>query len=123
LSLALPVPRVIAREKKTVQAMVAIYCADRHASAGSLCPDCRALLTCSHERLDRCPYGEAKPACKECPVHCYRPDAREAIRTVMRYAGPRMLWRHPWLAIVHFWQEWTRRKPGRPPRHLSGPKA
>jgi len=26
---------------------------------------------------------------------------RERIRAVMRYAGPRMLWRHPLLALLH----------------------
>lgn len=115
-----PVPRTIALEKKTVQAMVEIYCAGHHGRGGVLCPDCQALLTYSHDRLDRCPYGEAKPTCKECPVHCYRPDPREAMRVVMRYAGPRMLWRHPLLATAHFWKEWTRKKPGKPRRRPPG---
>jgi hypothetical protein len=26
---------------------------------------------------------------------------RERVRTVMRYAGPRMMWRHPFLALAH----------------------
>jgi hypothetical protein len=26
---------------------------------------------------------------------------RERVRTVMRYAGPRMLKRHPYLAVMH----------------------
>jgi hypothetical protein len=105
--------RAIAREKKTVQTMLEIYCADHHAPADGLCPECRALLTYSHERLDRCPFCEGKPTCKDCPVHCYRPERREAIGVVMRYAGPRMLWRHPWLAIVHLWKEGARRDPGK----------
>jgi hypothetical protein len=106
----------IAREKRTVQAMVEIYCADHHPPDGVLCPECRELLEYAHERLDRCPYREDKPTCRDCPVHCYRPDAREAIRDVMRYAGPRMLRRHPWLAVVHLWRERVRQNPGRPPR-------
>jgi hypothetical protein len=63
------------------------------------------LLAYSHQRLDRCPYGDEKPSCKACPIHCYRPSEREAMRQVMREAGPRMLWRHPWLAIVHLWKD------------------
>ena len=106
----------IAREKKTVQAMVEIYCADHHASGGTLCQGCRELLDYACDRLDRCPYCEDKPTCKDCQVHCYRPEPREAIGVVMRYAGPRMLRRHPWLAIVHLWKERVRRKAGRPPR-------
>ncbi len=116
MGVRLSLPGVIDREKKTVQAMVEIYCAGHHGAAGGLCADCRSLLNYSHDRLDKCPYGELKPTCKECPIHCYRPDPREAMRVVMVYSGPRMLWRHPWLACVHFWQEWTRRKPGKPPR-------
>jgi len=107
-----PVPRAIALEKQTVEAMVRIYCADHVATDGTpdlrhdgLCEGCRALLAYSHERLDRCPYGEAKPSCKACPIHCYRPAERQAMRQVMREAGPRMLWRHPWLAVVHLWKD------------------
>jgi predicted amidophosphoribosyltransferase len=95
----------IAREKKTVQAMLEIYCVDHHAQVGGLCPECRALLAYSHERLERCPYGDDKPTCRGCPVHCYRPEPREEMRVVMRYAGPRMFRRHPWLALVHLWKE------------------
>lgn len=108
---------VIDREKRTVQAMVAIYCADHHGQRpGGPCDACRELLDYSHDRLDRCPYGEEKPSCKACPIHCYKPDPRERMREVMRYAGPRMLWRHPWLALAHLWQERARRDPGKPKR-------
>jgi hypothetical protein len=33
------------------------------------------------------------------------------MKDVMRYAGPRMLWRHPLLAIRHLWIE----RQGAPP--------
>jgi hypothetical protein len=52
-------------------------------------------------RIDRCIFGEAKPTCARCTVHCYNATMRERVRSVMRYAGPRMLWRHPILAIAH----------------------
>jgi hypothetical protein len=52
-------------------------------------------------RLDRCPFGEDKPTCATCPIHCYKPQVRDRIREVMRFAGPRMLWHHPILAIRH----------------------
>lgn len=52
-------------------------------------------------RLDRCIYSPNKPTCVNCPTHCYKPDMREQIRVVMRYAGPRMLAKHPMLAILH----------------------
>jgi len=34
-------------------------------------------------------------------IHCYRPPLRERTWEVMKLAGPRMLWRHPALAICH----------------------
>ena len=43
-------------------------------------------------------FGDDKPTCANCKVHCYSEAMRERVRDVMRYAGPRMLWRHPVLA-------------------------
>ena len=48
-----------------------------------------------------CPFGEGKTTCARCPVHCYRKDMREKIRQVMRYSGPRMVYRHPVMAARH----------------------
>lgn len=73
-----------------------------HPGDASLCVDCRSLLDYALMRLDRCPYGDAKPVCTKCIVHCYRPAMREQIRLVMRYSGPRMLLAHPWLALLHW---------------------
>lgn len=52
-------------------------------------------------RLERCPFQEGKTTCARCPIHCYKPEERNLIRSVMRFAGPRMLYRHPWLAFRH----------------------
>jgi hypothetical protein len=93
--------RRIAREKKTMRAMVRIYCRGHHGSRGELCHDCRALLDYAYCRLDRCPFGQQKSTCAKCPIHCYKPAMRTRAKVVMRYAGPRMLWRHPILAIRH----------------------
>ena len=106
-------PGAIATGKKTVAAMVRIYCAEHHDATDELCTTCAALKRYSHARLDACPYGADKPTCKACPIHCYKPAEREAMREVMRFAGPRMMWRHPWPSIVHLWKEWFRRKPRR----------
>lgn len=66
-----------------------------------LCPDCLALLQYAHKRLDHCRFGEEKTFCEQCPVHCYSRDMRAKIKEVMRYAGPRMLLHHPFLAVKH----------------------
>jgi hypothetical protein len=93
--------RRIHRERRTVAAMIRIFCRGKHGPAADLCPECEALRAYALCRVDRCPFGTAKPTCLNCPVHCYRPEMRERIRQVMRYAGPRMTWRHPWLALLH----------------------
>lgn len=92
--------RRLARERRTIHAMVAIYCRDHH-QGRTPCAECAALAAYADRRLDRCPYGPGKPTCVNCPIHCYAPRQREAVREVMRYAGPRMLLRHPVLAIAH----------------------
>lgn len=108
----------IEREKKTVAAMIRIYCRDQHGGCRGLCESCQALLQYAWQRLDKCPFGEEKTTCARCPVHCYKPAMREGIRRVMRYAGPRMLYTHPLLAIRHLWDEqrkppvWSERKRG-----------
>ena len=68
-----------------------------------LCPQCQELLTYAHQRLERCKFGNEKPSCTRCPVHCYKPAMRQQIRQVMRYSGPRMLLHNPVFAIRHLW--------------------
>jgi hypothetical protein len=93
-----------ARELATIEAMVQMYCkGHRHPREGSatLCKDCSELFTYARRRLERCVFGDAKPTCANCLVHCYTAEMREQVRVVMRWAGPRMLLRHPILAIRH----------------------
>lgn len=91
----------IRREKRTVAAMIELYCREEHNSTDGLCEECRGLHDYAMQRLDRCPFGEEKSTCANCTVHCYKPVMRERVRVVMRTAGPRMIWRHPILAIRH----------------------
>ncbi|QSX29833.1 nitrous oxide-stimulated promoter family protein [Shewanella cyperi] len=91
------------QEFATIEAMVKLYCRAHHksTSAACPCPDCIEFLDYAREKLDRCPYGEKKPACNRCPIHCYKPEQRQQAKTIMRFAGPRMLLAHPLLAIRH----------------------
>jgi predicted amidophosphoribosyltransferase len=94
----------IGYEKKTVEQMIRLYC--RHKEGNKeLCPSCREVLDYALQRLSKCPFGEEKPTCRFCKIHCYRPEMKEKIRTIMRYAGPRMLLYHPADAIAHLWRE------------------
>jgi hypothetical protein len=102
--------------------MILMYCRDNHAAAGpraeaastspaaprtddghwpTLCPDCAALLDYSLNRIKTCRFGPGKPTCARCTVHCFRPVMREQIRAAMRHSGPRMTYRHPYLAVRH----------------------
>jgi hypothetical protein len=89
------------RERRTIEVMVHMYCRDHHGTRDALCAECAALMDYAARRLERCVFGDDKPTCANCTVHCYSKDMRERVRAVMRYAGPRMLPRHPWLGIAH----------------------
>ena len=90
------------REHKTISKMITLFCRAHHnPPPGELCSACQSLADYAHQRIDRCPFGWHKPTCAQCPVHCYKPDRREDIRLIMRYAGPRMMLHHPLLAVLH----------------------
>jgi len=93
----------IKKEKATLEKMILIYCEKKHTSSENLlCTECHSLLQYSNQRLENCQYGEDKPTCRKCPVHCYRPTMRNEIRSVMRFSGPRIVFRAP--------VEWIRHK-------------
>ncbi len=94
--------RRIRRERKTISAMIGMYCRDLHGTQpDALCDSCRSLNDYAMQRIDKCPFCLEKPICANCTIHCYKDDMREEVREVMRYAGPRMMRRHPVLAVLH----------------------
>ncbi|NEX15705.1 MAG: nitrous oxide-stimulated promoter family protein [Halochromatium sp.] len=100
--------RRIRREKRTIAAMLSIYCRDHHANHGDpqqLCGDCSQLLRYAHQRLDNCVFGELKQPCNQCRVHCYSKQLRPRVVEVMRYAGPRMTLRYPLLSLLHLFDK------------------
>lgn len=90
--------------------MITIYCRLKHRSGEELCNECETLRAYALQRLERCPFGEEKPTCATCTVHCYKNDMRLMIKEVMRVAGPRMLFRHPVEMVRHFHQEHRRNR-------------
>lgn len=92
--------RRIDSEKRVVSRMIRLYC-QRRLGLESLTEEYRALESYAHRRLDGCKFGDAKPACKRCKIHCYKPDMRDKIRAIMRWAGPRMILYDPIAAIRH----------------------
>lgn len=90
----------IHREIKTIEKMIKIY-EKAHPAPTDSPDDYQKLFSYAINRLEKCRYGEEKPACKQCPIHCYQPKMREKMKLVMRWAGPKMLIYHPILAIRH----------------------
>ena len=67
----------IEQEKRTVRQIVEIYChGKKHTPSKSsgtekcLCEECSVLLDYAYQHLDHCKFGEKKPTCKKCPIHC-----------------------------------------------------
>ena len=105
-----PLGRRVRREQRTIAAMFDVFCHDHHGSVdrapgAKLCDHCTTLLRYAHQRLENCPFGEAKRVCNECATHCYSETRRAQVREVMRYAGPRMMRRFPFLALMHLWDK------------------
>ncbi|HIU54710.1 MAG TPA: nitrous oxide-stimulated promoter family protein [Candidatus Gallibacteroides avistercoris] len=92
--------RKIEKEKRIIARMIRLYCRYKERNP-ELCPACEALLLYTHQRLDRCPFGEKKRACRQCTIHCYKPEMRERIRRVMRFSGPRMIFYAPMTFFKH----------------------
>ena len=93
------------REFKTLRLMTEIHCRSMHPERECPCEECAAFLEYAHYRLEKCTFGSEKPACAKCPIHCYKPVEREKARSIMKEAGPKMLWTHPLLALWHFWDD------------------
>lgn len=94
--------RRLDREYLTMSKMVGMYCTRFHDAQGEgICGECEEFLGYAKRRLAKCPYEEKKPTCTNCPIHCYKKAQKERATEIMRYAGPRMLGRHPYLAIMH----------------------
>lgn len=80
--------------------MASIYCAGQgHGKAP--CESCSAIIDYAEKRIDACRFGDEKGWCSQCSVHCFKPEVREEVRKIMRYAGPRMLLYSPIEAVRH----------------------
>lgn len=57
-----------------------------------LCDECVKLLRHAIVMRVMC-HLDPKPKCRTCPEHCYRPAYKDQMETVMKYAGPRSLFK------------------------------
>jgi len=90
----------IEREIKTVGVMIDMFCRHHHDS-DKRCKDCQELFEYANQKVLKCPFGNDKPTCAKCQIHCYKPEMRERIKAVMKFSGPKMIVFHPILALIH----------------------
>ena len=89
------------KDRATLEAIGRIYCKAHHdvdKDAAGLCPACRETVDATLARTEVCPYAHAGN-CQDCAIRCQRGEARERIREIMRYAAPRMAFRHPLMTL------------------------
>lgn len=104
--------RRLRRDEKTLWAMARIYCAsncEAEKDERGLCPECAACIEYAIERTRRCPH-EHKGNCEDCDIHCYQPEKRAQIRAIMAFAGPRMLTKHPVMALRYLKKKFARKR-------------
>lgn len=81
------------KDIEVLASFIGCYCRGKHGGPkGGLCAGCAELLGYAQAKRRKCPL-DPKPACKECPIHCYGKGQRAQIREVMSYSGRRLLLR------------------------------
>ncbi|MBP7732616.1 MAG: nitrous oxide-stimulated promoter family protein [Caldisericia bacterium] len=90
-------------ESKTIKIMIHLYCTKKHGRK-ELCQDCQDLLNYALKRMEFCPNKELKIPCNVCKIHCFKPEMRTMMKEVMKFSGPRMILKHPVIAINHLIQ-------------------
>ncbi len=90
----------IATEKKLLKHMISLYCKKNHKEQ-VLCNQCQDLLSYAEHKADACPRIATKTFCSGCPHPCYHPEKRRAIKAVMRFSGPRLIFYAPLKTLEH----------------------
>ena len=67
----------ISSEKTTVELMINLYCRKKH-DQKSLCIECKALKNYAMKRLEKCPFGDEKPACNVFSWNLQFPELRQS---------------------------------------------
>lgn len=82
----------IKKDAKVLHAFIKTYCRENHAKkgvevlSGGLCADCQSVLEYSLKRNDKCPL-DPKPQCRDCKIHCYKPEMRAKMKEIMKFSG------------------------------------
>lgn len=82
----------IKKDAKVLRRFISIYCEENHLKKGEpiyadeICKQCFELLQYALKRDEKCPL-DPKPKCKDCKIHCYKPEMRLKIKEVMKFSG------------------------------------
>ena len=92
----------VPKEKENIRKTFGLYCNSNHGTTDNkLCPKCTALLTTAMLKIQRCPYGIAKPICDACETPCFGEVPTKEFRNIMKSAQKKMLLSHPLMAVRH----------------------
>ena len=93
---------------KVLREFIKIYCETKHRDRAktiqdgiNLCDECHDTLQYSAMRREYCPQ-DPKPTCKNCDIHCYKPEYRQRIKDIMRHSGMVMIKRGRLDLIFHY---------------------
>ncbi|HNX25082.1 MAG TPA: nitrous oxide-stimulated promoter family protein [Spirochaetota bacterium] len=87
-------------EGEVIRWMITYYCTCNHKGT-ELCNECNDLLNYAVKRNMNCPHGVNKPVCSSCEIHCYKDAYRLKIRDVMKFSGPKIIFRKPLYGIKY----------------------
>ena len=98
----------VGKDLKVLEQFIQIYCETKHRGAEktekaglSLCAECHETLGYSRTRRQLCHF-DPKPTCKNCKVHCYKPDQRQRIKDIMRHSGMHLIKRGRIDMLLHY---------------------
>jgi len=87
----------VEKDIDVLRQFIEIYCRTKHRDAEKtnymdveLCSECWETLEYAVHRREVCPL-DPKPTCKNCEIHCYKPEQRQRIKEIMRYSGMYMI--------------------------------
>lgn len=92
----------VLKEKENIRKTFSAYCnANHNTKDEKLCPKCTALLTNVMLKIQRCPYGMAKPICDKCETPCFGENVTNDFLKTMHGGQKKMRFSHPMMAIRH----------------------
>lgn len=95
----------IEKDAKILKKFIKVYCHNIHSeymkNENGYCKECFELLNFALLRNVKCQL-DPKPKCKDCKIHCYKPEMRKKIKEVMKFSGIYFIKRGRVDWIIHY---------------------